>query len=313
MIRIDPLHLRTKRYESIASAEILADELILSAKDSTEDRGKLPLWRQLEDLGRSVVWFTQLEVGVCLVELEGGDGYKLDLRDDEAVDNLLGRRSRLLLDVSGLPHSVWAPLLKAAYRMQVSTRIVYAEPESYKEHPSPASATVFDLSLTFGGLSPLPGFVRLVGPADDSKCIFVAMLGFEGSRPESLIVHIDPAPRAIPVVGVPGFQLEYPSFAVACNRVFLDEYRAHSEIKFARASCPFEVIDLLKKIRRSYPDHYMYLAPVGTKPHAVGAILYAIHNPDFTEVLFDHPVRKVGRTSGVGVVHIYDFGKFLDV
>lgn len=201
-------------------------------------------------------------------------------------------------------------MLKSVYERRVETRVLYAEPESYKPHPSPASATLFDLSVTFEGLAPLPGFARLAGPDDENRCLFVAMLGFEGNRPERLVLQLDPIPKVIPVVGVPGFQLEYPAFTVACNRVILDEYRAHSELRFARASCPFEAFETLREIRKDYPEHYMYLAPVGTKPHALGMILFAIANPNTTEIMFDHPIKKAGRTKGVGILHIYDFGRF---
>jgi hypothetical protein len=200
--------------------------------------------------------------------------------------------------------------LKCAYSMRLPTRVIYAEPESYREHPSPASATLFDLSVKFEGLAPLPGFARLSGPVDERQCVFVAMLGFEGNRPERLLAQVDPTPKVVPVVGVPGFQVEFPAFTVACNREFLDENRAQTEIRLARASCPFEAFQALAEIRTDNPDHYMYLAPVGTKPHALGTILYAIAHPQSTEIMFDHPVRKPGRTKGVGVIHIYDFGAF---
>ncbi|MNG00824.1 hypothetical protein D3C84_837740 [compost metagenome] len=81
-------------------------------------------------------------------------------------------------------------------------------------------------------------------------------------------------------------------------------------MRYARASCPFEAFESLNKIRQDYPDHYMYLALVGTKPHALGAILFAIKNPETSEIMFDYPVKKSGRTQGIGVVHIYDFENF---
>lgn len=113
-------------------------------------------------------------------------------------------------------------------------------------------------------------------------------------------------------MGVPGFQIEFPAYTISCNRNFLSEFRANTEIRHARASCPFEVIDALGKIRRDFQGHYMYLAPVGTKPHALGAIIFAAANEDDTEIMFDHPIRKVGRTGGVGLIHVYNFHDFSD-
>jgi len=300
---------RTLRFKELVQCDLGLSEVVISAADATENRGQLPLWTNIDkDDPNRVIWVRQPNRENIVVK-HGAQEHTISLRDERAIDKLLSL-PRVLMDISGLQHHVWAPLLKSLYSRKIRTRVLYAEPESYKAHPSPASATLFDLSVGFDGLEPLPGFARLSGPSDDSKCLFVAMLGFEGNRPERLVMQVDPTPRIIPVVGVPGFQMEYPAFTIACNRLFLNEYRAHSEVRYARASCPFEAYQTLCSIQRDYPDHYLYLAPVGTKPHALGTILFAIAHPDNTEVMFDHPVRKAGRTTGVGVIHIYDFETF---
>jgi hypothetical protein len=299
---------RTLRFRTLTASDIMADEIVVSATDATEKRGHLPLWTQLATTA------TDQMIGIRTIDRErisidgpGCTSKEVALDDEAAIDAALSYGS-ILLDISGFQHHVWAPLLRSLHARNVKTRVLYAEPEEYKEHPNPSSASLFDLSVTFDGLAPLPGFARLSGPIDESKCLFVAMLGFEGSRPESLVFQLDPMPKVIPVVGVPGFQAEYPSYTVECNRTFLEECKAHHEIRFARASCPFESFDVLAEIRKDYSEHYMYLAPIGTKPHALGVVLYALANPDHTEIMFDHPVRRPGRTKGVGVIHIYDLG-----
>lgn len=300
----------TRRFKCLTENDIHSNELVISAADATENRGQLPFWGTFsQSHPERVLWITQTDRDHISVQRGSANEFVVSLRDEQAISTILNS-THILIDVSGLQLHVWASLLKTAYERRLHTRILYVEPKSYKAHPSPASSTLFDLSITFGGLAPLPGFARLAGPDDENKCLFVAMLGFEGNRPERLVLQIDPTPRVIPVVGVPGFQIEYPAFTVACNRGLLDEYRAHSEVRYARASCPFEAFEALSEIRKSYPNHYLYLAPVGTKPHALGAILFAITNPETTEIMFDHPVRKAGRTKGVGLMHIYDFGNF---
>jgi hypothetical protein len=106
-------------------------------------------------------------------------------------------------------------------------------------------------------------------------------------------------------VGVPGFRIEYPQITHASNEDFLNEYRAHANVRLARASCPFEAFEALSELHRDCSGRYMYIAPVGTKPHALGAICYALKNPDTTEIMYDNPVRKPGRTAGVRTFHIY--------
>lgn len=313
MINFDLPSTHTRRFINISKSDINPNEIVISAGDATENRGQLPLWSEIyAEAPDRIIWIRHSDQDrdhILVQQGSRGGPVKLPLRDEACIDGVFCG-SEILVDISGLSHRVWTPIIKSLHARGVQTRVLYAEPKSYKLHPSPASATVFDLSSDFAGLEPLPGLARLSGPRDETKCLFIAMLGFEGSRPERLAVQVDPPPKVIPVVGVPGFQLEYPTFTVACNRVFLDDYKAHAEVRIARASCPFEAYQELLNIRRDYPDHYMYLAPIGTKPHALGTILFAIANPDNTEVMFDHPIRKPGRTSGVGVIHIYDFGKF---
>lgn len=300
----------TSRFRNLELSDLLPTELILLAGDATERRGHIPLWDRIgKNEPERIISIKQKDNEIIEVQKGSSLVYEIALRDDSAVNELISS-DNLLIDISGLPQHIWAPLLKSAYSQKINTRVLYAEPESYKPHPSPASATLFDLSERIRGLGPLPGFARLYGPVDEEKCLFVAMLGFEGNRPERLVLQLDPTPKIIPIVGVPGFQLEYPAYTVACNRILLEEYRAQSEIRYARASCPFEAYETICNIRKDYPDHYMYLAPIGTKPHALGTILYAIVNPDTTEIMFDHPVRKPGRTKGVGIIHIYNFGDF---
>jgi len=305
---LPPTH--TKRYQQFTVREMRATESVIVAQDALEMRGNLPVWQELlHNSPERLLLVKDIKRESVVVTRGGGEDYFVPLRDVPMITEVV-MQSDVLLDITGLPHNVWAPLLRAAGESGTRTRILYAEPETYRAHPTPASATQFDLTESFEGLAPLPGFVRLSSPEDESKCLFIALLGFEGNRPERLVMQIDPLPAVIPIVGVPGFRIEYPAFTIACNRTLLSEYRAGANLRYVRASCPFSMYEALREIHKDFPGYYMYIAPVGTKPHSVGAILYALKNPTHTEIVFDNPVRKSGRTSGIGVVHIYDFGDF---
>lgn len=43
---------------------------------------------------------------------------------------------------------------------------------------------------------------------------------------------------------------------------------------------------------------------MGTKPHALGAALFATVFDD-VELVYDHPIRKQNRSSGAGRCHVY--------
>jgi hypothetical protein len=302
--------LNTLRFKSLSILDIAEDECVIITSSPKEARAQLPLWSSLKtSKDREYILIAESGYDSITVSINGKEEKSILLTDACTIEALL-RARKILIDISGLAHHIWAPLLKIAFINKIPTRVLYSEPESYSPHSSPASSTLFDLSKEFGGLAPLPGFAQLSGPEDEENCIFVALLGFEGSRPRRLIYDLDPPPRVIPVVGVPGFQIEFPSFTVKCNRELLEEFEAYSDIRYAKASCPFDVLSVLSEIRRDNPNSYMYLAPIGTKPHGLGTILYSIMNPTNTEILFDHPVKKEGRTTGIGITHIYNFGAF---
>jgi hypothetical protein len=303
-----PLPDHTLRFDKVTEADIALDETVLVFADATEDRAQLPIWNNIRSQNRKIILVKFYSNEEIIADIGGTHSHPVSVRDEEALFNLFNV-PKLLIDLSGFPHFIWAPLLKMVYVKKIPTRVLYAEPEKYKLHASPSSSSIFDLSSNFDGLGPLPGFARLNGPEDETKCIFIALLGFEGNRPERILLQIDPTPKLIPVVGVPGFKLNFPAYTIACNRDVLENYRAYSEIHYAKASCPFEAFRVLNSIKKNYPGYYFYVAPVGTKPHSLGAILFALENPDCTEILYDNPVRKPGRTSGMGVIHIYDLSK----
>lgn len=127
----------------------------------------------------------------------------ISLRDDDSLTAAFASSGHLVLDISGLSHSTWASILRATRGRLRTLDAVYIEPESYRAHPSPVSPTVFDLSQSYQGLSPLPGFARLHPPADDEKTLLVTLLGFEGNRPTHLATQLEVEPRVVPVIGVP--------------------------------------------------------------------------------------------------------------
>jgi len=294
----------TLTVSSFGAATVTSTALCIFASSGTEPRAHIPIWDEIRSKRSGLCVEVTEQRPREFVARIGSTERTLVLTDVAALHGLFSSRVAYI-DISGLAHHVWAPLIRAGLKSVDILYAVYAEPDSYKAHPSPASTTLYDLSEGFRGLEPLPGFANLAGPARDAASIFVPFLGFEGPRARYLAMSLDPLPKVIPVVGVPGFRLEYPQVAVVSNQEFLSENNAYSEIRFARASCPFEAYSVLDEIRRDNPGSFLYLAPVGTKPHALGVVWYAIEHSSDTEIMYDHPRRKPNRTEGVGLVHVY--------
>lgn len=149
--------------------------------------------------------------------------------------------------------------------------VFYTEPKSY----------VFSGSLlksfhsTSGPLSvmEIPGF-----PGEESrnaKKILVVLLGFDGELSSFITDEISPD-KTIIINGFPGYFPKFKDVSMINNEKLVGS----SEVKYARANNPFEVYNLLDSLKRSYTEKAFFnIAPLGTKPMALGACLFAINNP----------------------------------
>ena len=240
-----------------------------------------------------------------------GKEHRIKLRSDTSIDTFLNSRnpSAVYLDITGLPHRVWAPLLRAIRYRSEPAFCVYVEPGDYRFSRSPTEATIFDLSESIEGIEPLPGFVSL-SASPRSVPIFIPLLGFEGPRFAFMLEEVQPQREDIfPVIGVPGFRPEYPFYTYAGNRIQLWDTRSWVNVRYAAANCPFSLYHVLDELSRECQERRMLVAPIGTKPHALGAVLYCLDHTATTELLYDHPVRRKRRTMGTSRICIYDLSR----
>lgn len=244
----------------------------------------------------------------------GGDAERIDLLDRKGLRSFLeGLTSPIYLDYTGFTHRAWAPLVRAGCEAALTKFfLVYVEPRSYTRSATPAPGSIYDLSQKVAGIRPLPGFASLARRAREPSVCFVPMLGFEGTRLGHLLGEVDPAPeKTVPVVGLPGFRIEYPYSTYLGNRDHLEANFMHRRVRYAKANCPFDAFHILHKILLDHPKDLVQVAPIGTKPHALAAVLFALARPDRVELIYDNPVRKDKRTEGEARVCVYDVGLFL--
>ncbi|HXT02253.1 MAG TPA: hypothetical protein VN915_16385 [Elusimicrobiota bacterium] len=238
--------------------------------------------------------------------LRRGNRHSLQLRSNSDLKEFWAKIERdvCYLDITGLAHHVWAPLLNAAIREGRDIRLVYVQPAEYRYNPNPTEAQIFDLSDAKRGTAPLPGFALL--EEKNSHYVFVPLLGFEGVRLKALLSEFEPPEeKIVPIIGIPGFQAEYPFHTYLGNKVPLSESRCWGAAYYARADCPFSIYAILKKIANERQGEVLKIAPIGTKPHAVGAVLFKIRNWQRVELVYDHPERKPDRTSGASRMLVY--------
>lgn len=294
----------TRSYRNLSLTDLPVDTVYVFAADSNEDRGRLEVWAQLLEARPEACVEILEQEQTAVVYQRQGQRTRVSLTDTDAIRTLFTLRA-VYIDVTGLTHSIWAALLRIALNDVEVVACAYSEPARYQEHPSPSSSSRYDLTVEFAGLSPLPGMANLSGPEDGATPLLVPFLGFESARAKYIAYDFDPVPEIVPIVGLPGFRHDYPQITISTNAEFLEQTHAYRHVKFARASCPFEAYSILSEIHQDHPGAYLHIAPIGTKPHALGAIWYALEHPQDTEIVYDHPVRKAKRTEGIGHTHIY--------
>ena len=293
------------------------DATYLHAMEGNEDRSALGAAWQQECVAAGVAFaHVVVETRDDLIVSSAVHGIVdelLQLRDNASLRNLMRRlRPPVYLDITGLTYSCWAPLLRAGIDEGVDLRVVYVEPATYTRAAAPTQGMIYDLSERIDGIAPLPGFASLRRRDRSGSSCFVPMLGFEGARLGYVMEEVQPPVALVaPLVGVPGFRPEYPFFAYAGNRVQLESDFMAARVRYAKANCPFDAFHELFRIARDHRADLLTVAPIGTKPHGVGAVLFALSRPHAVELVYDHPIRKANRTTGEARVCVYDVGRFV--
>lgn len=267
----------------------------------------------------------QAQRGIEFVEITGEDRDSATYRTiagspgelalgskDQAHKLIAADPSRpIYLDVTGLSHHVWAPLMRACVEVNASLFVVYMEPRAYTLSRQPQRGSFYDLSERTDGIRPLPTFAYL-RPELFDESLLVPLLGFEGARFAQIMGHVEPAlGQTFPVVGVPGFRAEYPFVTYWGNESQLLADRTWLNIRYSVANDPFDLFHVLRALFEEHPQALMKVAPIGTKPHSVGAVLFALSRRDAVELIYDNPIRKAERTSGSARLCLYDVGTFI--
>ena len=169
-----------------------------------------------------------------------------------------------------------------------------------------------DLSEKIEGIAPIAALFTTLADIQSERVCFVPLLGFEGTRFAYMIEQVEPpGGKIVPIVGVPGFQVEYPFYTYLGNQPQLEATKAWKYIRYARANCPFSLFYVLEDVLKAYPHDHIKIAPIGTKPHALGAVLLCVASARTIELVYDHPRRKKQRTTGAAHLLEYALSEFL--
>lgn len=243
--------------------------------------------------------------------------YRIGLKTDDIV-NLAHHYNRpsVCLDITGMEHRVWAPLVKSALNSNTEVTAVYAEPRSYTQSIDPVNDVIYDLSEKVQGISPLPGFATVYRSRRYTP-MFIPILGFEGTRFSYILEQVQPnIEYLIPIVGMPSFQPDYVFRSFQCNMRSIRELGAWPKIKYVQANCACSMFYSLLEMLSAFSDAFLQIALIGTKPHALGAItlasLFSL-TENRVEIIYDHPIRSSSRTTGIERILQYNLSELFAI
>lgn len=214
------------------------------------------------------------------------------------------------LDISGLNARISSALIIALFKSKITTYVIYAEPATYRLDKFRNEGVLVDLAEKVDGISPLPGLIRFI---DIDKKIFVPLLGFEGARFTQIYEDVSPSDEDIyPIVGLPGFRMEYPFVTLFSNKPPLFNTQSWANIQYVMANSVVDAYLKLLEIYERNNDSKIIVAPIGTKPHAIGAILFAMKYDKRVELVYDNPKRNEQRTDGIGKIIVCNATKLVN-
>lgn len=307
------------------SQRIIPTEVFYELTDFQPDINGLYLFGSSDENRSSILLSHVTSNGLYSAYLEDGEGetfllnyqeeiHPFGLYNQDEQDTIWEKLGAeiIYLDITGLSHHIWAVLIASAIRSQQHIRVLYVEPEEYSR--SQDTANLYDLSNEYEAIKELPGYSMLQQPG--ANFCYIPLLGFEGARFSIATTAIDPPrTKVYPVVGLPGFRPEYPFEAYVANRRTLDSASdwVYSKVKYVDAGCPFCLFYAIQDLAIQNSLDILKIALLGTKPHALGAVLYALYNEGKVQLLYDFPKRKPGRTAGIGRIYLYHVTFFLSL
>lgn len=182
---------------------------------------------------------------------------------------------------------------------------VYVEPDRYLPASNAAGMEyAFTFSDGFKGFHPVPGFAGEL--REDEEGRLVACLGFEADRLERILQNDDSnfIRHLTLICGVPPYRTSWEVHALLAHHRVISQHQSWN-LTYAGANNPKATYERLEDASRAVgTGERLIIAPLGSKPSAIGMALFACCR-DNVRLKYDFPIRTAGRSEGVGAVHRY--------
>lgn len=209
------------------------------------------------------------------------------------------------MDITGFKNQFFFPLLKIFARNCCIKKldVFYTEPSTYRFPKKKAGIdyfpnmkedqrVLFNYSKAEGGIEikSIPGFEGERG----KKTVLVILLGFDG-RVAVRIKEEYNAEKVLLINGFPSYLPKFRDISLLNNKELVSGSNK-DEIFNTYADNPFEVYNVLERIRTKYEDYKLLIAPLGAKPLALGVCKFGLDFPQ-TAVLYVESLKYVEEST----------------
>ena len=254
------------------------------------------------------------------------ENYSLSINDKEysvrkelyinKICAICGTKLSVIIDATTLNIVDILYILKALIKNEqtIEIQILYIEPKEYNfKNSSISQFDDFTLSSAYKEFPPVPGFTLMTVGKKLEDMDLIAFLGFERARLGHIFNSDDGATysKFTPIVPLPGFKPGWENRTLGNHIDFFTPKYKLGSIKYVSANNPYQSYQLLEEISKTRKN--FRIAPIGTKPNAIGCAIFLINNLKrngvYAGLLFDFPEKVKERSKGIGKINIYTLYK----
>ncbi|MDH6671244.1 hypothetical protein M2277_001894 [Paenibacillus sp. LBL] len=223
------------------------------------------------------------------------------LNAEKLAEFLISLEMKLVIDMTSLQTESLFIILKAFHEKKYDNLVIlYVQPQEYLKSENQWLIPNFLLSEEHSPVSAIPGFLRL---SDEEKHqMLIVFIGFEGGRFQELCEYLltDGRLDIVPILPMPSFNAGWHMLGIYSNLDTLKSSEAINSLRRVTAWDPFFALAVLEEQYRQFSENnQIIVAPLGTKPHTLATILFAIKYED-VKVMYDHPRLYRRRSTGIG-------------
>ncbi len=288
------------------------DLLIVGENVNLDDRTKLLKKQFTVNDKRVISFYTKYnhfnfdgnsEVAVFINEQE----FSLKDKYEEYLN--LFNEHKVLIDMTTIDVPSLAHLLDFINGQLENFSICYIEPISYSKLIGSTSNTnqSYHLSEDGNGLDYIIPF--MLSPLERIEKYSIS-IGYESNRLAGFLSSTEEVKAEVEkniMIGIPAFNTGWESRSIEANYRFLKD----TEIHIVPADDPIQTYLNLVKLGKSAnitsTDNKLIVVPIGTKPHSLGMVWFALENRGKVGMIYDFVTKIPKRTEGIKKIHFWNF------